>query len=558
MSQKIKSQQIPKSEPKAEVKTEPKAEVKTEPETKPKAEKNILCIYQLPKNSKKNILDYAVQPSFSEFPNMPLFKYGFYYYIHQTKNKMEIFEKDSKIKDVHKIVNAFEDTVPQDDPTRQFKEDKLRPSDDINTFSIKYFKTDRIISRAFYKLWELLMMFPLIKDSTKNITTIHIAEAPGSFVQSVILYRKKFAKSEESDGDRYIGTSIEPPKKTTEYVPSFNTELNKIKQFSQWAHVDSDLTNPSIIKKFISDNAKSKGDFITADGGFNWKDENYQEQEAYVLLLSEIYCAIQTQKLGGSFVIKFFETFTELTVKMIEVLRQFYKNVLITKPLLSRPSNSERYIVCMDFQGTDGSEKLFEIIETAYNAQDKYLVNIFPDYEIPHELDMVIKLSSTQMSNEQHRQINEMITYYNDGNYYGDTYRKYLANRRKANDDWISMFYPISTSDLVAARKIINDQINKTLNTTKQQLDILANRLVSTEFNIETIKNSKSVKSVKSVGPTAKSVGPTKSADISTEDSDQTEQTEQTESAEPTAKSVAKSVKPSAKTKTTKTTKRSV
>jgi hypothetical protein len=66
-----------------------------------------------------------------------------------------------------------------------------------------------------------------------------------------------------------------------------------------------------------------------------------------------------------------------------------------------------------------------------------------------------------------------MITYYNDGNYYGEVYRKYLNARRKANDDWISLFFPLNNSELEATRKIINNlllNINPMLFNTHQLL----------------------------------------------------------------------------------------
>jgi hypothetical protein len=180
--------------------------------------KNILVIYELPKSSnelaktsKDNILVEDTEASFSVFPNMPLLKYGFYYFIHQTKNKMEMFEKpEQKNKELHKIVNAFEDIVPQEDFVKQTKNDMIKSTDDINSYSIKFFGSDRIISRAFYKLWELIMMFDIIPDK-KGIVTLHIAEAPGSFVQSVIYYRNKFFKDKASS-DQYIATSIEHSK----------------------------------------------------------------------------------------------------------------------------------------------------------------------------------------------------------------------------------------------------------------------------------------------------------------------------------------------------------
>ena len=63
---------------------------------------------------------------------MPLMKYGFYYFIHQTKDKMEMFEKpELKNKDLHKIVNAFEDIVPQEEFIKQTKNDNLN----LNNFN---------------------------------------------------------------------------------------------------------------------------------------------------------------------------------------------------------------------------------------------------------------------------------------------------------------------------------------------------------------------------------------------------------------------------------------
>jgi hypothetical protein len=218
----------------------------------------------------------------------------------------------------------------------------------------------------------------------------------------------------------------------------------------------------------------------------NWKNENFQEQEAYLLLLSEIYCALKIQKKGGNFVIKFFETFTELTVKMIEILRRYYKGVFITKPLLSRISSSERYIVCIEYKGyTDNIEKLFNIIKDANNHSDKYLIDIFPKYQISNNLDLLIKVSSTQISNKQHKQINEMITYINNGNYYGDIYRYYLKRRKEANDFWISLFLPISKDDLNMTRNIISGMMKDKLLKTNNALKDLESKyeLVVYKFN---------------------------------------------------------------------------
>ena len=53
-----------------------------------------------------------------------------------------------------------------------------------------------------------------------------------------------------------------------------------------------------------------------------------------------------------------------------------------------------------------------------------------------------------------------MITYLKSGNYFGDQYNIYTNNQIKANDYWISTFFPVNTNDLNNVKKIIN-KINK-------------------------------------------------------------------------------------------------
>lgn len=52
--------------------------------------------------------------------------------------------------------------------------------------------------------------------------------------------------------------------------------------------------------------------------------------------------------LGGSFVCKFFDMSQQFTANLVWILYQLFDTICITKPLSSRPANSERYIVCKD------------------------------------------------------------------------------------------------------------------------------------------------------------------------------------------------------------------
>ena len=141
-------------------------------------------IYQLP-NVRDNIFDTAVNPQFSKSINYPLFKYGFNDFIHATKDKMEITNK-LKDKNFYYVANPFEHNVDKYD-------------DSIGKTTIKYFQPNKlkILSRAFYKLWEILFMFDLIKIDNNKFTSVNLAEAPGSFIQAILYYREKFGDKKD-------------------------------------------------------------------------------------------------------------------------------------------------------------------------------------------------------------------------------------------------------------------------------------------------------------------------------------------------------------------------
>jgi cap1 methyltransferase len=89
---------------------------------------------------------------------------------------------------------------------------------------------------------------------------------------------------------------------------------------------------------------------ITADGGFDeGNDFNNKEQLHYFLILNEIYSAIALQKEGGSFILKVFDIFTETSIQLLYLLNTMYEQIFVYKPKTSRPTNSEKYIICKNF-----------------------------------------------------------------------------------------------------------------------------------------------------------------------------------------------------------------
>lgn len=392
-----------------------------------------------------DILNSKFDVKQTKFQNLPLIKLGFHTYIHNNKDKMADPKLASKF---YLVTNKFEHIINDSDQ-------------DILTASEKYFKINKnkpkIISRAFFKLWEILCYFGLIKD-TKEFLSAHLAEGPGSFIQAVMFYREMFNDNKK---DHYCAITLHSSKKnvpkmhkefmqcyTNQKYPQFmmHTTYTK-KQSLEDNHKDTgNLTESKTINNFRNTVIKTKklADLVTADGGFEWVNENFQEQEAYQLIFGQILAAINVQKKGGSFVLKIFETFTNLTIKYICLLKSLYNEVYICKPLTSRPSNSEKYIVCKDFKLGDTKKvmpKLIKILDNLNKIKSGYISDIFSDYKIPKSLYNSILNLNIKLSCEQYKEINKIIEYKNGGNYFGDKYHTYKKEQLEANKWWIENFF---------------------------------------------------------------------------------------------------------------------
>lgn len=223
-------------------------------------------------------------------------------------------------------------------PTLQW----YRFRDLMNDFDFGRFESGT--NRAFYKLWEILekypQVIPVLGDDSR-MKTCHLAEAPGSFIKAT---RYKFPQCTS------VGVSKRPRRPSSHQgndgAPYFERSLYNDPNVKL---VYSDLVNEA---DQLVDEIGCSFHFITADGGVD-EGNRYMEKEVLhqQLLLSQINLILRLQAIGGGCVIKCFETFEDTTLNAIGYLVSHYSNYLVTKPLTSRPTNSERYIVCRDFKG---------------------------------------------------------------------------------------------------------------------------------------------------------------------------------------------------------------
>uniref|UniRef100_A0A7S4GDQ9 Cap-specific mRNA (nucleoside-2'-O-)-methyltransferase 1 n=1 Tax=Eutreptiella gymnastica TaxID=73025 RepID=A0A7S4GDQ9_9EUGL len=82
-------------------------------------------------------------------------------------------------------------------------------------------------------------------------------------------------------------------------------------------------------------------------------DENNQEYIVSHMLLGQFLTALSLLRAGGSFLCKLYDCFTPFTVGLLYFTYRHFDRMSITKPLTSRPSNSERYVLFRGFKTTN-------------------------------------------------------------------------------------------------------------------------------------------------------------------------------------------------------------
>lgn len=418
---------------------------------------HIPIIYEIPDID--DIFKTDIKTIFTSSIAYPKFSLGFHHYIHQSNDKLPLLEKQfENKKKVYCVINKFEPTIDE-------YEDTLFNS------SNKHFKKKKldIVSAAFFKLWELLHMFDLIKATGPEIVSTHLSEGPGGFVQALLYYRDTYAKS--TTKDKYY--TITPNDKESFDTIILDKGLEKESRIVSFNNKQSgNLGDIKVVEDFLKFQ-KKKSNLVTADGSYIYKNDNLREQMSFSLFIGEIIVATSIQEEGGNFVLKILEAFTEPTLKLVCILKSFYKDVYIVKPLTSKLSSSERYLVCKRFKSAGAAKKieiLKKLLKEINSKPQQFVNNIFADYKLSEDMQVTYIHSNISIANKFFKTINEMSTFVMKENYRGDGYQKRRNMQIESTKFWLDNFYS-KTAKLDQFTKDIIVQTNKLVEQFKETYD---------------------------------------------------------------------------------------
>lgn len=255
----------------------------------------------------------------------------------------------------------------------------------------------RPISRSFFKMIELCNLFDIHNQLTNEpIKSFHLAEGPGGFIEAFVGLR-------ENPEDKYVGMTLLSEdcnvpgwKKSQQFLAKYPNVI---------IETGEDGTGNIMSETNLQKCARIYGasmDLVTADGGFDFSNDfNAQESQMSNLLYCQVVYATALQKQGGTFILKMFDIFSQISTDILYWLGIMYEKVHIVKLNTSRYANSERYVVAQGFRSIDGrKEWTIQVIQNFEKVCNSNIMRLF-DVPIPRFFTSRIEDSNAVIGQQQ-------------------------------------------------------------------------------------------------------------------------------------------------------------
>jgi len=305
-------------------------------------------------------LEFKINQDYTEFTFSKNKKLDFSY---------NYFEPCSTLKKLHSLKRHLNKHKRCIDTMEQFIDNDLRKNivdwnkltDCINiyrglkTMVMMKFKAE-YVTNAWMKIYEIIERECILKD-IDEVKAFHVCEAPGAFILALNHYckthGKKYIWNAQSLNSR---TNINRSLKDTNIL---GDEFGLIKRYKNRWHFSKngsgDVTRASTVQDYHN-TSHIKSCFATGDAGIKVPSNMFNEQERCVLKITygQMLSMLAVLEKGGSCIFKAFNPLVEnFTIGIIHFLTSYFDTVKIVKPRTSRPSSSEIYYVCKNFEGID-------------------------------------------------------------------------------------------------------------------------------------------------------------------------------------------------------------
>jgi hypothetical protein len=270
------------------------------------------------------------------------------------------------------------DTFGSDEKRAKYYSEVMKLLDRLKVYSKDVEKRVPVkgsITNSWMRCWEMCHTFDLIpKNHSDKFTVFCNGELPGAFVLALNHYiktetsQKKFewyANSLLLDKETQKTDNVYKDKEIfTDFFKLYEKYPNRWLMSKEEA-CNGDITKPEM-RETIRQKLENKVDLYTGD--ISLGTESNEETVEAPYQLSQIICGLQCLKNGGTMVCRMYSFFKAFTISLLRVLCNVFTAFYITKPMASRPSSSEIYIVGKGYKRDDASDALIDrLIEILSN-----------------------------------------------------------------------------------------------------------------------------------------------------------------------------------------------
>lgn len=276
------------------------------------------------------------------------------------------------------------------------------------------------LDRAVIKIIELDFLFDLINNAEKlaNKNTVFIADiaaGPGSFSEYV-LWR---TRTDNIDA-KVFGFTLNTPEARfqTDSFNSISLEQVGLKKFEDFSGESGDVKKQESVEEFANKLIESANTtdvdgtvhLAMMDGGDNNHVTNQDEAQTAELVKGQLDAAMKVLVDSGTLVCKMFMTETPLMVSMLATVMKKFESVTFVKPVGSRETNSEKYLVAVGFKRKAHSETNNSEHESVYLSPPSFTaymkdINTFAAEQQLEAMQKVVNNQVVIYSEEQKNEI---------------------------------------------------------------------------------------------------------------------------------------------------------
>jgi len=226
------------------------------------------------------------------------------------------------------------------------------------------------LSRSYFKMIEMLQTIKFWDsiNTSQPFRSAHICEGPGGFLQCIV----EALKEKKIPIHTLYAMTLRP---TKSHIPGWRRSIQFLRKHAQiQLEYGADDTGNILIPENQSVFCRRAADsqIFTADGGFDFSiDYGKQEQMAFPLLLASFTMGLACLAKGGTMIIKLFDIYSQATQDLFLGTARLFNRFTLYKPATSRPCNSERYFIAIDYIGHSAHQSRLWI-QHLRNAQSKH------------------------------------------------------------------------------------------------------------------------------------------------------------------------------------------